>query len=107
MKVVGTNYDAGSHGTSAAWKISGWVLGFTGATLVVSGAAVGDDPQAGTRDGSNLIVAGFATVGVGALCYLLGSVLREPASWQLEVSGKVVKHAGPAVQATMPAASPP
>jgi len=104
MKVAATNYDIGSHGTSAAWKITGWLFGITGASFVVIGAAVGDDPQAGTQVGTNLIVAGAITAGVGVLSYLLGTALREPATWQLEVSGKVVKRTGHAVQATLPVA---
>lgn len=104
MKVAATNYDVGSHGSSAAWKITGWTFGLTGATFAVIGAAVGDDPQAGTQLGTNLIIAGGITAGIGALCYLLGTALREPATWQLEVSGKVVKHTGPAVQAALPVA---
>jgi hypothetical protein len=107
MKIVATDYDAGSHGTSAAWKISGWFFGVTGVALVVAGASVGNDPQAGTHDGDNLLIAGAVTAGVGALCYWLGTALRDPATWQLEVSGKVVKHTGPAVQAPTPAASAP
>jgi hypothetical protein len=102
MKVAATNFDAGSHRMAAGLKIFGWTVGITGATLVAIGAAVGDDPQAGTHMGTDLVVVGAVTAGVGVLSYLLGSALRTPASWQLEVSGKVVKRTAPAVQATLP-----
>lgn len=104
MKVQATNYDIGSHGTSAAWKILGWTFGLTGVTFVAIGAAVGDDPETGTSVGTNLIVAGVVTAGIGVASYLIGAVLKQPARWQLEVSGKVVKRTGPAVQATLPVA---
>lgn len=104
MKVAATNYDTGSHGPAAGWKILGWTFGICGATLAVTGLAVGDDPQNGTNFGTRFTVTGGVLAGVGVLSYLIGSALREPATWQLEVSGKVVKRTAPAVQATLPVA---
>jgi hypothetical protein len=105
MKIAATDYNIGSHGTSAAWKILGWTFGLTGGALAVTGLAVGDDQETGTKIGTNLVVVGGVTAGVGVLSYLLGAALGEPARWQLEVSGKVVKRTGPAVQAALPTGS--
>jgi hypothetical protein len=104
VKIAATRYDAGSHGPAAGWKILGWTFGLCGATLVVTGLAVGDDPQTGTNFGTRFTATGAVLTGIGVLSYLLGSALREPATWQLELSGKVVKRTAPAVQSTLPVA---
>jgi hypothetical protein len=106
MKVQVTNYDIGSHGSSAAWKILGWTIGLTGATFVALGAAAGNDQYAGTNLGTNLVATGTVTAGIGVVSYLIGAALNRPARWQLEVSGKVVKRTSPAVQATRPITDP-
>ena len=105
MQVAATNYDVGSHSSAAGWKIAGWTFGITGATFLVAGAAIRDDPQTEPKIGTNLMVTGAVCAGIGVLSYLLGRAQQKPASWQLEVSGKVVKRTGPAVQVTMPVAN--
>jgi hypothetical protein len=102
MKVQATDYDIGSHGTAATWKILGWSFGLTGAAFVAIGAAMGDDPVAGTNLGADLVVTGAVTAGIGVVSYLIGAAQNQPARWQIEVSGKVVKRTSPAVQATPP-----
>jgi len=99
LKIAAQNYDAGSHAESASWKILGWSFGLMGATFLVTGVAVGDDPDRDTHFGTQLITTGVVSAGIGALCYVIGAALNRPATWQLEVSGKVVKHTGPAIQA--------
>jgi hypothetical protein len=62
MRISATNYDAGSHGPAAGWKILGWTFGLTGATLAVTGLAVGDNPETGTSFGTDLVVTGPVTL---------------------------------------------
>lgn len=86
MKIYATEYDTGSHGSSAGWKIMGWSFGLTGATFLVTGAAVGDEM------GGTFMTLGAVFAGVGLGSYLLGLTANDPTAWKLHVTGNVVKR---------------
>src|SRR5690606_16755303 len=91
LKVAGTDYDTGSHGSAASWKVLGWTFGLTGATFVVLGAAIDDDS---TGAGGSLMTAGAVIAGLGVVSYLLSYAANDPASWNIHVQGNVVKRGG-------------
>ncbi|HEX2734712.1 MAG TPA: hypothetical protein VHM70_24070 [Polyangiaceae bacterium] len=88
VKIVATQYDPGSHGSAAGWKIMGWSFGVTGATLMVAGASI--------DDGGPLIGVGGVVLGVGVLSYALSALANDPAVWTFQVKGNVVKQTGAA-----------
>jgi hypothetical protein len=97
VKIYAADYDAGSHGSSAGWKVMGWTFGLTGATFLVTGAAVGDDV------GDTFMIVGgvFGAIGLGS--YLIGTAANDPAVWKLHVTGNIVKRNA----AAAPPAAPP
>jgi hypothetical protein len=88
MTIQAVEYDAGSHYPSAGLKLAGWTFGLTGAGVIALGAAVGEE------EGTKVLEVGVVLAGVGVLSYVLGSALTRPATWQLDVSGNVVKRKG-------------
>lgn len=99
MSVYASDYDPGSHGSAAGWKIMGWTFGLTGLTFVGLGAAM-DSDVSGT-----FFVVGGVMAGLGAVSYLLGSAANDPATWTLNVKGQVVKRKAGST-ALEPAAAP-
>ena len=89
VSIFASEYDSGSHGSAAGWKIMGWTFGLTGLTFLGVGAAV-DDDISGT-----FYVVGGVMAGVGVISYLLSSVANDPATWDLHVKGQVVKRNAP------------
>lgn len=88
LKIVGTEYDTGSHGSAAGWKVLGWTFGLTGATFVVLGAALDD----GDTGGGTLMGVGAVFAGLGLVSYLLSYTTDDPASWNIHVQGNVIKR---------------
>jgi hypothetical protein len=105
VNIAATDYDPGSHGSAAGWKILGWTLGLTGATFAVAGAA-------SDYESEGLIAVGGVFLGLGVLSYLAAAVADDPAVWSLQVKGNVVKQTSlgvlppPAGTPTSSAASP-
>ncbi|MBN1608633.1 MAG: hypothetical protein JW940_18535 [Polyangiaceae bacterium] len=99
VKIYAADYDTGSHGSSAGWKVMGWTFGLCGATFLVTGAAIGDDAA------EPLLIIGGVFGGIGLGSYLLGTALNDPAVWKLHVTGNVIKRTAAAAPA--PAAAPP
>ena len=89
MKVQAIDYDTGSSYQSAGMKLTGWTLGFAGLTIVALGVGIGSD------EGGTVTKVGAVITGLGVASYVIGSVLRLPASWRLDVSGNVVRRNGP------------
>lgn len=86
LKIEGVNYDSGSHGSAASWKIFGWTMSITGAALIATGAAL--------DAGDALYPVGGVILGVGVASFLLSLTTQDPAKWQLQVSGQVVRRKG-------------
>jgi hypothetical protein len=114
IKIYAADYDTGSHGSSAGWKVMGWTFGLTGATFLVTGAAVGGDAA------EPLLIVGGVFGGIGLGSYLIGAALTDPAVWKLHVTGNIVKRnasaapapgglgvAGPAPATAQPVPAPP
>jgi hypothetical protein len=86
VTIYAAEYDPGSHGSSANWKVMGWSFGLTGATLLVAGAAIGSD------GGEPLLIAGGIIGGIGLGSYLIGTATDDPSAWKLHVTGNIVKR---------------
>ena len=86
VKIYATEYDSGSHGSSAGWKVMGWTFGLCGATFLVTGAAVGGDAA------EPLLIVGGVFGGIGLGSYLLGLAANDPSVWKLHVTGNIVKR---------------
>jgi len=97
LKVEAVNYDHGSHGSAAGWKIMGWSFALTGGTFLAVGAASSNDK---IRD--VFVPVGAVTAGIGALCFLFGATAQTPAAWQFRVSGQVVSNKAGVAPATAP-----
>src|SRR6185503_21069605 len=93
MRVEAIDYDTGSSYQSAGLKLAGWTFGIAGLTIVALGVGIGDE------EGGTVTKVGAVFAGIGVASYVLGSVLRRPTSWQLEVSGNVIRRNGPASRA--------
>lgn len=87
LNIVATGYDAGSHESAAQWKILGWIVAAVGGLFIIGGATT-DDPD--TR--SRAYTAGAVIGGVAAGTFLLSAATNDPASWQLSISGEVVRR---------------
>jgi hypothetical protein len=90
MKVQAIDYDTGSNYPSAGMKLTGWTLGFAGLTIIALGIGIGEE------EGTTVTKVGAVVAGAGVVSYLIGRALRRPASWQLDVSGNVVRRHAPA-----------
>jgi hypothetical protein len=101
LKLQAIDYDVGSHRHAAGWKQFGWLFGVTGLLGITAGVARGGDNGTVTAE----VSAGIA--GFGVALYLLGASLQTPASWQLEVSGQVVRRTTPAPAPESPGPPPP
>jgi hypothetical protein len=86
MRVQAIDYDSGSSYQSAGMKLTGWTLGIAGLTVVALGVGIGSD------EGGTVTRVGAVITGLGVASYIIGSVLRRPASWRLDVSGNVVRR---------------
>jgi hypothetical protein len=84
VSIVATDYDPGSHGSAAGWKILGWTFGLSGATCMAVGA--------GTEDAGPLVAVGGVFLGVGVLGFALSALADDPAAWTVEVKGNVVSR---------------
>jgi hypothetical protein len=87
VSIVGTDYDRGSHTGAANWKIMGWTFGLSGAAVAGLGLAV-DEEEPRTA----LLTVGGVFVGIGVVSYLMSGVTNDPAAWNLQVKGNVVKR---------------
>jgi hypothetical protein len=86
MTLQAVDYDVGSHYPAAGLKLAGWTFGIAGGAVIGLGAAVGEE------EGTTLLKTGVVITGLGVLSYVIGSVLKNPATWHLEVSGNVVRR---------------
>lgn len=84
FRIQASQYDTGSHGSAFAWKMTGWIIGITGATLLATGAAVG--PSDGLMTGGGIVM------GTGLVSWLIGASSNEPTRWDFEVSGDIVRR---------------
>jgi hypothetical protein len=84
FRIQATQYDTGSHGSSFVWKMTGWIIGLTGATLLVTGAAL--------DSGDGLVTAGGVVMGTGFVSWLIGHVVDEPTRWDFQMSGDIVRR---------------
>lgn len=89
FRLEGTKYDSGAHNAAASWKNLGWVFGFSGAALVVTGLAIGDPDI-----NAILLPMGGVFAGVGAVSFGLSFTARKPAAWHFNVAGNVVSQGG-------------
>lgn len=103
VTISATEYDTGSHGSAASWKVLGWGFGLTGATFAITGLAI-DDRDTGVGD--MFVTMGLVFIGLGAVSYLASTGANDPAAWQLHVEGNVVKRKAPPVPVA-PAAPEP
>ncbi len=87
LKIVGYEYDPGSHGSSAGLKIVGWSFGVMGASFVGLGLAIDEDPVT-----NGIVTMGAVFAGAGALCLLIGGVADDPSHWKFKVSGHVARR---------------
>lgn len=99
VRIVATDYDPGSHGSAAGWKIMGWTFGLSGATLMAVGA--------GAEDATPLLAVGGVLLGVGVLSYALSGVTDDPAIWTVQVKGNVVKRSAPPLSVATENDNPP
>ena len=67
--------------------MTGWIIGFTGVSLLATGAAVGES------DG--LMTAGGIVAGTGLVSWLIGAATNDPTRWDFQVSGNVVRRTSP------------
>lgn len=88
LNIAATRYDPGSHGSAAGWKIIGWTFGITGGTFLLLGATADDDTS------GPIMTVGGVFAGLGALGFVLSGTTNDPATWELKVSGQVVKQGG-------------
>lgn len=88
LKIEAVEYDSGSHGSAAGWKIFGWSMSITGGLLLGTGAALGGDA------GDILYPIGGVTLGIGVASFLLSLTTNDPAKWQMQVTGQVVRRKG-------------
>jgi hypothetical protein len=86
VKIYAVEYDPGSHGSSAGWKVMGWTFGLCGATFLVTGAAVGGDMA------EPFMITGGVFAGIGLGSYLLGLAANDPSAWKFHVTGNIVKQ---------------
>jgi hypothetical protein len=86
LRIRASEYDAGSHETSARLQLAGWGLGLTGGALVAVGASL-DNEGLGTA----FLASGGVMAGLGILSFVFGVAADEPAKWHLQVSGDVVQ----------------
>lgn len=100
LSISATQYDEGSHASAASWKVLGWSFGITGATLMLVGASSDDT-------GTSLLTIGGVFLGMGVASYLLSYTANDPATWQLAVTGQVVRRSSgaPSTSAAKPEAS--
>jgi hypothetical protein len=101
LTIDAASYDPGSQYSASGWRIFGWTFVPTG--LAFLGLAIGID-KAGPPNSKPGIVYGIGggVLGFGALCFVLGAVLRTPAQWHYRVSGEVVRRRPDAVPAPPP-----
>lgn len=90
LRIEAVEYDRGSHGSAAGWKVFGWTMTLTGGALLATGAAVGGDV------GDVFYPIGGVIAGLGVVSFLLSATANDPAKWQLKVSGQVVRRHQPA-----------
>jgi hypothetical protein len=106
MRIQATSYEHLGAAKSGALRLLGWTFGLTGLLFIGIGVGVGGD-----RVTFGLEV-GIPTAATGLALYLLGALSHDPATWEFEVSGNVVKRLGPpsqsepAATAAVPAVSP-
>jgi len=105
LKIQAVNYDHGSHASAGSWKILGWTFGITGASVAVLGAAIGDRNDSSAHS-SGLLLGGGIIAGLGVLSYVIGSTLKDPAEWQFQVSGQVVRRTAQATPSAAPLTPP-
>ncbi|HEU4726540.1 MAG TPA: hypothetical protein VFT22_01570 [Kofleriaceae bacterium] len=98
MKIEATGYDQGAHGPAAGLKLLGWTCGVGGAAVIALGVAAGE------QEGSSLTRVGVVVAGLGVVSYVIGAVLKTPARWSLDVSGRVVRRTSAVKRAGMAAA---
>jgi hypothetical protein len=88
LKIEAVEYDSGSHGSAAGWKIFGWSMSITGGLILGTGAALGGDA------GDILYPIGGVTLGIGVASFLLSLTTNDPPKWQMQVTGQVVRRKG-------------
>jgi hypothetical protein len=86
MKIAATDYELGSHPAAAGFKIMGWTLGLTGATIVTVGLSMDNEKAKGA------VAGGAVCAGLGLIVYLIGAAQNDPAKWHIEASGQVTKR---------------
>ena len=99
LKIQAVDYDPGSHGSAAGWKVFGWSFGLTGGTFAIMGAAIGGD------GGGILIGTGLAFAALGVVGFVAGGAADDPSVWKLKVTGEIVQSGGgaPAPASAAPA----
>lgn len=104
LRIEATEYDTGSHGSSAGLQIMGWSFSLAGGAILATGLAVENDAMRKV-----FVPMGSATLGIGLLGLALGAFADEPAKWHLRVTGDVVRANLPAPPAAVrpTSASPP
>lgn len=90
LEIAAVEYDSGSHHSAAGWKIFGWTMGLSGGLIAGTGALVGGDAA------DVLYPVGGVLLGVGVVGYLLSFTTTDPAQWQMQVTGQVVRRRGSA-----------
>ncbi len=85
LRIQGVDYDPGSHGAAAGWKIMGWSLSITGGSI--AGIGLATDSSASDM----LVTMGGVTLGLGLLSFVAGSAATAPTEWRFHVTGDVVK----------------
>lgn len=101
LRIEATEYDRGSHGTSAGFQIMGWSFSLAGGAMLATGLAVDSDSARKV-----FVPMGAATLGIGLIGFVLGATADEPAKWHLRVTGDVVRPNPPAPAAPPPAPVP-
>lgn len=100
LEITAVEYDSGSHNSAAGWKIFGWTMGLSGGLIAGTGALVGGDAA------DVLYPVGGVLLGVGVVGYLLSFTTTDPAQWQMQVSGQVVRRKGSARPEPAPEPAP-
>ena len=83
------------------WTITPLGVALTGLTIGID-KTVPTTTSAQQAAKTGLYAAGGGVLGFGVLCFVLGAVLRSPATWQYRVSGEVVRRSR-----AIPPPSPP